>query len=148
MRSNVGGGRGRSCIMEVLAGALLVYSVSIWPEKYDEMNGTKAEFFHNLAVAGVLDRRVNVWEMLSVDAARLMKQMDIVVDFVFIDAEHLEKDVREDMWAWNELLKPGGVMAFHDTAPEIAPGVQIALRDLPWPMVGEVHNMRVYRKPV
>lgn len=38
-------------------------------------------------------------------------------DFVFIDGDHTYDGVRADWLAWSPLVRPGGVVAFHDTWP-------------------------------
>lgn len=39
-----------------------------------------------------------------------------VLDFVFIDAEHTNSAVREDLGAWLPKIRPGGVLCGHDYA--------------------------------
>lgn len=36
------------------------------------------------------------------------------VDFLFIDGDHSYEGVRQDFWDYAPLVKPGGVIAFHD----------------------------------
>lgn len=38
-------------------------------------------------------------------------------DFVFIDGDHTYEGVRADWLAWSPLVRPGGLVAFHDTWP-------------------------------
>lgn len=48
------------------------------------------------------------------------------LDFVFIDGDHTYDGVRADWLAWSPLVRPGGVVAFHDTWPNLdrhEPGV-------------------------
>lgn len=56
----------------------------------------------------------------SVDAAKRYK--DNSLEFVFIDAAHDEKSVRQDIAAWRPKIKPGGVLAGHDYSKSF-PGV-------------------------
>ena len=45
------------------------------------------------------------------------------VDFVFIDAQHTYDGVREDILAWKDKIKPGGILCGHDydfTRPRFA----------------------------
>lgn len=47
------------------------------------------------------------------------------VDFVFIDAEHTEEAVRNDINAWRPKLKPSGIIAGHDIfGPEVRAAVK------------------------
>lgn len=38
-------------------------------------------------------------------------------DFMFIDGDHTYDGVRNDWLIWSTLLRPGGIVAFHDTWP-------------------------------
>lgn len=49
------------------------------------------------------------------------------LDFVFIDADHLEEGVRADILAWRPKVRPGGTLAGHDIH---MPGVRAAVDDL------------------
>lgn len=42
---------------------------------------------------------------------------DQPIDFVFIDGDHSYDGVRADWMAWSPLVRPGGLVAFHDTWP-------------------------------
>lgn len=47
-------------------------------------------------------------------------------DFAFIDGDHSYEGVRADWLAWSPLIRPGGLVAFHDTWPNFdrhEPGV-------------------------
>lgn len=39
------------------------------------------------------------------------------LDFVFIDGDHTYQGVKTDWLAWSPLVRPGGLVAFHDTWP-------------------------------
>ena len=45
------------------------------------------------------------------------------VDFVFIDADHSYEGVRQDFERFSPLVRPGGIVAFHDIAGDAWPGV-------------------------
>ena len=60
----------------------------------------------------------------SVDAAKRYK--DQALEFVFIDAAHDEKSVRQDIAAWRPKVKQGGVLAGHDYSTSF-PGVMAAV---------------------
>ncbi len=42
---------------------------------------------------------------------------DETFDFLFIDGDHSYEGVRADWLSWSPLVRPGGVVAFHDTWP-------------------------------
>jgi hypothetical protein len=58
--------------------------------------------------------RTKMLKMKSVDGAKEIKRMGVVPDFIYIDGDHGEEAVKEDLAAWFPLLRPGGLMAGHD----------------------------------
>jgi Methyltransferase domain len=56
--------------------------------------------------------RSEVWRTTSVEAAARMERGSL--DFVYIDARHDYDSVKEDLDAWFDKLRPGGVIAGHD----------------------------------
>ena len=66
--------------------------------------------------------------MTSVEAAKTYA--DHSLDFVFIDAQHDYDSVKEDILAWKDKVKPGGILAGHDYNPEGDYGVGKAVREL------------------
>ncbi len=53
------------------------------------------------------------------------KFKDAFLDVVFVDGEHTEKAVTQDIGLWWPKVKPGGILAGHDISH---PGVKAALR--------------------
>lgn len=47
------------------------------------------------------------------------------VDLLFIDGDHSYEGVRSDFENYAHLVKPGGVIAFHDIAPSSVPSCQV-----------------------
>lgn len=47
-------------------------------------------------------------------AASMFQENNHQVDFVYVDAKHRYNDVKSDLEAWWEILKPGGTIAGHD----------------------------------
>lgn len=64
----------------------------------------------------------------SVEASHLYN--DHSLDFVFIDAQHDYESVKEDILAWKNKVRKGGILAGHDYNPEGDYGVGKAVREL------------------
>ena len=47
------------------------------------------------------------------------------VDFLFIDADHSYEGVSRDFELYSPLVRPGGLIAFHDVAPRISAGTGV-----------------------
>lgn len=56
--------------------------------------------------------RSSIWRLTSLDAAA--KIPDFSLDFVYIDARHDYASVLEDLTAWHNKVRPGGILAGHD----------------------------------
>lgn len=48
--------------------------------------------------------------MTSTSAARLLRELDVVADAIYIDAGHEQEEVAADLQLYFELLRPGGAM--------------------------------------
>ena len=84
-------------------------------------------------IAGMEDRVMEL-KMFSLLAAESVP--DNSLDFVFIDAQHNYKSVREDIIAWAPKVKKGGLLSGHDHNEKF-PGVVQAVSELyPESMVG------------
>jgi hypothetical protein len=64
----------------------------------------------------------------SVQMARRIP--DGTLDLVFIDADHSEAAVRQDIAAWRGKLRPGGVLAGHDYGSHRHTGVKLAVDEI------------------
>jgi hypothetical protein len=83
--------------------------------------------------------RSSVWRMTSLEATARIPAASL--DFVYIDARHDFASVMEDLAAWTDKVRPGGIIAGHDyldgtfTAGEFAVKAAVdvffAERDLP-----------------
>ena len=56
--------------------------------------------------------RSSVWRMTSLEAAARIPRHSL--DFVYIDARHDFQSVLEDLDAWFDKVRPGGIVAGHD----------------------------------
>jgi len=56
-----------------------------------------------------------------------------LVDMVFVDGDHSYEGVKGDVEAWLALVKPGGIIAFHDFLHSLYPGVTQAVGELMFP---------------
>ncbi|MEX0909991.1 MAG: class I SAM-dependent methyltransferase [Candidatus Paceibacterota bacterium] len=66
---------------------------------------------HNKAIE-TLKGRATIIKKLSVEASKDFA--DESLDFVYIDANHEYKFVKEDIVAWTQKVKKGGIVAGHD----------------------------------
>lgn len=79
-------------------------NVAEW--KHDELYEMARE---NLAPYG---SRSSMWRTTSVEAAPRVPERSL--DFVYLDARHDYDSVREDLDAWWDRVRPGGIIAGHD----------------------------------
>lgn len=56
--------------------------------------------------------RSTIWRMTSLEAAKAIPRHSL--DFVYIDARHDYASVLEDLAAWADKVRPGGIIAGHD----------------------------------
>lgn len=57
-------------------------------------------------------------------------EFEYEADFIFIDADHREEEVRADILKWFQYICNDGIMAFHDYDHPNYPGVKIAVDEL------------------
>jgi hypothetical protein len=74
-----------------------------------EHDALHAETLRRLARFG---ERSSVWRMTGEEAARAIPNHSL--DFVYLDARHDYESVRDDLAAWFEKVRPGGIAAGHD----------------------------------
>ena len=81
---------------------------------YRQMKKTEALFRKTLA-PWIKDGRVIVQKMDSLTAAQdFHHENGRTLDLCFLDADHSYEGVREDIWAWQKVVRPGGILAGHD----------------------------------
>jgi predicted O-methyltransferase YrrM len=66
----------------------------------------------------------------SLDAARAFAAEGKRFNFIFVDADHTEDAIRQDILAWRPLLAEGGVFAGHDFSNADWPDVEMVVREL------------------
>jgi SAM-dependent methyltransferase len=121
---------------------LTLYMVDNWVgnEKFAHIGHGKASQPENkrLAVANTAfaTGRRFIFHGESVEMA---KEVPNDLDFVFIDADHSYKGVRDDIEAWKDKVKPGGLLSGHDynnpndpCGPEVKRAVDEAARKYGW----------------
>jgi len=96
-------------------------SVDPWIEQADDVyvdRLNRAQSVQEGIFAGTSARlapygdRSTIWRTTSLEAAERVPPSSL--DFVYIDARHDYASVREDLGAWFEKVRPGGLMAGHD----------------------------------
>jgi len=70
--------------------------------------------------------QIDFLKMTSEDAASAI--LDDILDFVYIDGNHVYKDVQKDIQLWSKKVSPGGLIAGHDYY-EDEPGVIRAVEE-------------------
>ena len=106
-----------------------LYMVDSWAEwKHGERQETpeRQEAFYRKALdatEGFKNRRF-VIRATSVEALEIVPMCDAV----FIDGDHSEEGVRQDMPWWDK-VRPGGIFCGHDFANHDFPGVELAVRE-------------------
>lgn len=86
--------------------------------------------------------RIEHWEMGSLAAMRRARSEGLLVDSVFIDADHDLDPVQADIEGWSALLAPNGRMSGHDYWPKDA-GVMEAV-NATVPEFGVVPGTRIW----
>jgi predicted O-methyltransferase YrrM len=151
--AEIGSWQGRSTI--VMARALRdaelergrIFAIDPHQGSVRHPGDTLSAFRRNVARAGVAGC---VEEMVcpSAQAARVLAERRVPLDMVFIDGDHSEEAVRADIRGFVPLLRPQGIVAFHDWLESSWPGVCKAYRDELAPKVTEVaraHSLLVTR---
>lgn len=87
-----------------------------WRDTKNALTGAEAEAFmaaaYDAAEARLAPLKARIHRAYSVDAAKTVP--DGSLDFVYIDANHGEAFVRQDLDAWVPKVRSGGLIAGHD----------------------------------
>jgi predicted O-methyltransferase YrrM len=114
----IGSWKGRSTIALAKNTSGLVYCVDTWIGSEEQGVGNIdsdalfESFLHNIKNAEV-DNRVIPVRMPS-KYARQSFLGDLKFDLIFIDAAHDYDSVKDDILAWQPLLRDGGILCGHD----------------------------------
>lgn len=84
---------------------------------------------------------------MSTQAAAL--QLNKVIDFLFIDADHQDDSIWRDCASWLPRVRSGGIVAFHDYFNPDFPSVARRVDEFTpgWLLVQDVDSLRVLLKP-
>lgn len=100
-----------------------VYCVDLW-------NGPKVWQAWRRNLRQWFPERVIPLRMRTSEASELFPESSL--DLVFVDADHHEASVYEDLSLWWPKVAPGGILAGHDWEGKWGPQVRAAVRRL-WP---------------
>jgi predicted O-methyltransferase YrrM len=137
-------GTGQGCsLLRILTALSLHQDVHVWTFDLVECKDA-LELIH--------DAQIPRWRYAarlsdSAEAAGLVEPM---VDMVYVDASHSGDGVERDIDAWNEKVKPGGVMAFHDYNNRkhgVTKPIRESMKRLKWKRVGLVGTLIAFEKP-
>ena len=68
-----------------------------------------------------LEKRIKLLPLFSYDA---LNEVPGLIDFIFIDGDHSYGGIKRDWEDWSKKLKPGGIIALHDTSvPDHDPAI-------------------------
>ncbi len=115
----VAGGHFSKQILKTWGSLKHLWLVDAWqhfPEGYSDAcnlpQQIQEERFQQVLKDFMDEKKVVVARALSVSAAAMFQPE--IFDFIYLDANHSTKAVREDLEHWWPKLKPGGIIAGHD----------------------------------
>ena len=85
-----------------------LYSVDPWDGRFGKF---EADARHYLAQ---FEGRSEIIKARSDQAAQTLRDNNVRLDFVYIDADHRQYAVTHDIAAWLPLVRPGGMLCGHD----------------------------------
>ncbi len=126
---------------------LTMYGVDEWKLRPDRRKIPGGDTYDNYNMQGLhryvvehserFNGRAKILHMSTVDAAKEIP--DASLDFVFIDADHTEDGVRQDIEHWRPKIRRGGFLMGHDfvgyptvkkVVEEIVPNYQVSADDV------------------
>lgn len=87
----------------------IYFDIANQPNDIQERNFNLA-----MAVASSYSGRVTVLRYYSTEAAKLLVDEGVMLDWVYFDANHSYESTAQDLKDWYPLIRPGGVVAGHD----------------------------------
>jgi len=96
-------------------GVTQLYSIDAWKAYRgyrDHTRQSKLDRLYAIATQRLAPYNCVIIRKFSLDAARDF--VDGSLDFVYIDANHDYQHVSEDLAAWTQKIKPGGIVGGHD----------------------------------
>lgn len=102
-------GMSASLFCKAAKSSVLIYSIDLFPGDMLEKHRS------NLKEAGLADRSKQL-KGSSQQSLSVQKMGDTPIDLLFIDGDHSYSGVVKDIELWTPLVRPGGVVAFHDCA--------------------------------
>lgn len=132
MAGEVGSYKGKSARAQSLGAAARHFATGeqghvVCVDRFQD--NTEGDFRHNLREE-IQSGLVTILSMESAEGAAECQRLGFQFDFFFIDGSHLKGDVLRDIDIWLPLMKPGGVLAFHDCYPgESDNGISQALEE-------------------
>lgn len=107
---------------------------------------TEDDFRWNLAN----ELEAQLVELLPVESeegARFLRDSDIMLDMVFIDASHTKEDVLRDLQLWTPLVKMNGLVCGHDAYPhDKENGIVAALQEYGTPYKIVLDSIWAFRR--
>ncbi len=115
----IGSYRGESAVIFLMAGVAHIYCVDPWEPGYDVMDSTSFLDFED--VERGFDQRMahslyaDKFTKMKMTSSEAAGHFDgAYLDAVYIDGNHQEAAVAEDIRLWLPKIRPGGVIAGHD----------------------------------
>jgi predicted O-methyltransferase YrrM len=133
----------------------MLYAVDPYPA--GRLGFSMPERIAHAEVARVCNGQVRWIRATGVAAAAVLAaELAGQVDFIFIDGDHSYEGLRDDWQAWSPLVRPGGIVALHDSRSTAARPLDdagsvrytrdVILRDSRFEPVDAVDSLSVVRK--
>jgi predicted O-methyltransferase YrrM len=102
-------------------------------------------FWCNLVIRQFNDVPFTYYKMFS---EQVLSRWTLPIDFLYIDGAHDAPGVDHDFANWPKFIKPGGIMAAHDSQyPGVAPCLDRFIKNEGWQLLLEAERMTIWRKP-
>lgn len=120
--------------LPALVRCVTVDEASDWPKVADGVRAARGLWPGFFPTVEFLDLAVSSHDPATVAAVAEFAGPD-GFDFAFIDGDHSYEGVSRDFALYRHLIRPGGIVAFHDTVPNAdrhEPGVVAFVHELKW----------------